>query len=132
MDALIPVCKAQAAQLQQLRVKRGDPGVDKARPAQKEVQHSRPTGQREKQVVIGVGLVPPHRKLVLQCGRELCGVGFGKMPVIVCHKLSSRMPELRAQTADADAFRTNGRGGTQCGAQLLSGVVAMRQALSWL
>jgi len=40
---------------------------------------------------------------------------------------------LRAQTADADAFRTNGRVGTQCGAQLLSGVViAMRQALSWL
>jgi hypothetical protein len=65
MDALIPGREAQAAELQQLRVKRGDPGVDKASPAQKEVQYGRPAGQRKKQVVIGVSLDPPHRKLVL-------------------------------------------------------------------
>jgi hypothetical protein len=89
MDALIPGREAEAAQLQQLRVELGDPGVDKASPTQKEVQHGRPAGQREKQVVIGVGLVPPHLKLVLQFRREPLRAGLGEMPVIVRHEISS-------------------------------------------
>jgi hypothetical protein len=56
-----PVCQGtNTTQFEEFWVELRHPRVDKGHPPEKHLQHCWPTGEREEQTIISVGLVKPH------------------------------------------------------------------------